>query len=41
MAAGVGATRVWGGLGHSPTVSRKHYVAPTEAEFDAITAPTA
>ncbi len=25
---------VW--LGHSPTVSRKHYVAPTEAEFEAI-----
>ena len=24
-------------LGHSPTVSRKHYVAPTETEFAAIT----
>lgn len=23
--------------GHSPTVSRKHYVAPTDAEFDAVT----
>ncbi len=24
-------------LGHDPSVSRKHYVAPTEAEFDAMT----
>ncbi len=24
-------------LGHSPTVSRKHYVAPTEAEFRLVT----
>lgn len=23
--------------GHSPAVSRKHYVAPTEAEYEAIT----
>ncbi|MCL4210231.1 MAG: hypothetical protein HRU76_00040 [Phycisphaeraceae bacterium] len=26
-------------IGHSPTVSRKHYVAPTPGEFDAVTAP--
>ena len=26
-------------LGHSPTVSRKHYVAPTESEFAAIVEP--
>ena len=25
---------VW--IGHSPTVSRKHYVSPSEAEFEAV-----
>ncbi len=28
---------VW--LGHSPTVSRKHYVAPTDNEFEAVSGP--
>jgi integrase len=27
-------------MGHSADVSRKHYVNPTDAEFDSITAPT-
>ena len=27
-------------LGHSPTVSRKHYVSPTEAEFAAVSGHT-
>ncbi len=26
-------------LGHSSAVSRRHYVSPTEAEFEAITGP--
>lgn len=36
--AGVAEPTYCAWLGHSPTVSRRHYVAPTEAEFEAIIA---
>lgn len=37
--AGVAEATYCAWLGHSPTVSRKHYVSPTEAEFAAIVEP--
>ena len=36
-AAGVAEATYAAWLGHDPSVSRKHYVAPTEAEYDAVT----
>ena len=36
-ASGVAEATYTAWLGHDRSVSRKHYVAPTEAEYDAVT----
>ncbi len=36
-ASGIAEPTYTAWLGHSATVSRQHYVAPTEAEFDRVT----